>query len=360
LTVPGYGITLHNRGGLFTLDPSSPNVIAPHKRPFNTLSAGFVMANNRPLMTVTLMGGDMQAQGIAQVLVNMVVMGIGLGMTMPVFNLAVQNGFARPSDFDTSTSSEFTPVSPIIGTVNLKSADDATGATLPATDIQSNPGGQPIPQRSNVMITAGFALPGFEGRLRAFRVFKPVADSTKPSGWKFVKDGTRLWPDLDGRAQLAGLARTPSDPAQRNIYTFIPDGFGGGTVVLFNAANVALIGPHLALPSDTDLTAAGLITALRSLPIGAITGSTPALMDAPSLDPPPDADYGRPDGSATFAGALKVCADAPAGAVGQREFHRLVGGRRSGQESHRCVRECDQAHQGCARAHPARYGKYRC
>src|SRR5262245_47821683 len=70
LTVPGYGITLHNRGGLFTLDPSSPNVIAPHKRPFNTLSAGFVMAHNRPLMTITLMGGDMQAQGIAQVLVN--------------------------------------------------------------------------------------------------------------------------------------------------------------------------------------------------------------------------------------------------------------------------------------------------
>jgi gamma-glutamyltranspeptidase/glutathione hydrolase len=78
LTVPGYGITLHNRGGLFTLDPSSPNVIAPHKRPFNTLSAGFVMANNRPLMTVTLMGGDMQAQGIAQVLVNVLDLGANL------------------------------------------------------------------------------------------------------------------------------------------------------------------------------------------------------------------------------------------------------------------------------------------
>ena len=48
---------------LFTLDPKSPNVIAPHKRPFNTLSAGFVMQDDRPLMTVTLMGGDMQAQG---------------------------------------------------------------------------------------------------------------------------------------------------------------------------------------------------------------------------------------------------------------------------------------------------------
>ena len=73
--MPGYGITLHNRGGLFTLDPKSPNVIAPHKRPFNTLSAGFVMQDDQPLMTVTLMGGDMQAQGIAQVLLNVLDLG---------------------------------------------------------------------------------------------------------------------------------------------------------------------------------------------------------------------------------------------------------------------------------------------
>jgi gamma-glutamyltranspeptidase/glutathione hydrolase len=78
LTVPGYGFILHNRGALFTLDPKSPNVIAPNKRPFNTLSAGFVMRNNRPLMTVTLMGGDMQAQGIAQVLVNVLDLGANL------------------------------------------------------------------------------------------------------------------------------------------------------------------------------------------------------------------------------------------------------------------------------------------
>ena len=71
ITVPGYGFVLHNRGALFTLDPHSPNVIAPHKRPFNTLSAGFVMRDGEPLMTVTLMGGDMQAQGHAQWLVDM-------------------------------------------------------------------------------------------------------------------------------------------------------------------------------------------------------------------------------------------------------------------------------------------------
>ena len=78
ITVPGYGFVLHNRGSLFTLDPRSPNVIAPHKRPFNTLSAGFLMRDGQPVMTVTLMGGDMQAQGHAQLLVNVIDLGANL------------------------------------------------------------------------------------------------------------------------------------------------------------------------------------------------------------------------------------------------------------------------------------------
>jgi gamma-glutamyltranspeptidase/glutathione hydrolase len=75
ITVPGYGFILHNRGALFTLNPQSPNIIKPHKRPFNTLSAGFVMHGGQPLMTVTLMGGDMQAQGHAQTLVDILDLG---------------------------------------------------------------------------------------------------------------------------------------------------------------------------------------------------------------------------------------------------------------------------------------------
>jgi gamma-glutamyltranspeptidase/glutathione hydrolase len=75
ITVPGYGFLLHNRGALFTLDPNSANVIEPRKRPFNTLAAGFVMQGGKPLMTVTLMGGDMQAQGHAQTLVDVLDLG---------------------------------------------------------------------------------------------------------------------------------------------------------------------------------------------------------------------------------------------------------------------------------------------
>ncbi|HEV3484515.1 MAG TPA: hypothetical protein VG106_03845, partial [Vicinamibacterales bacterium] len=217
-------------------------------------------------------------------------------------NYAVQAAFARSTNFDTSTESEFQSVSPIVGTVNLKNANAATGAALPNTDILTNPGGLPIPQRSNMLVTAGFALPGFEGRIRAFRTYRPEPDNTKPIGWKFVADGTRLWPDLDGRPQLAGLARTPADPASRNIYTFIPDGAGGGSMVAFKAANAGTIGPHLGLPLANAPT---LIEAIRALPLGAVIGSTPALMDPPSLDPPPDDDYGRTDAPTTYAGQHK-------------------------------------------------------
>jgi gamma-glutamyltranspeptidase/glutathione hydrolase len=75
VTVPGYGFVLNDRGALFSLDPHSPNVIAPHKRPFHTLLPGFVMKDGAPLMAFGLMGGSQQAQGHAQVLVSMIDLG---------------------------------------------------------------------------------------------------------------------------------------------------------------------------------------------------------------------------------------------------------------------------------------------
>ena len=75
ITVPGYGFILHNRGGLFTLDPKSPNVIAPQKRPYNTLSAVLVTQSGRPLLVTGQHGGDQQGQGNMQVLVNILDLG---------------------------------------------------------------------------------------------------------------------------------------------------------------------------------------------------------------------------------------------------------------------------------------------
>ncbi len=75
VTVPGYGFVLNDRGALFSLSPHSPNLIAPGKRPFHTLLPGFVMKDGQPLMAFGLMGGGQQAQGHAQVLINMIDLG---------------------------------------------------------------------------------------------------------------------------------------------------------------------------------------------------------------------------------------------------------------------------------------------
>jgi gamma-glutamyltranspeptidase/glutathione hydrolase len=75
ITVPGYGFVLNDRGGLFSLQAKSPNVIAPGKRPFQTLLPGFLMKDGRPLAAFGLMGGSQQAQGHEQVLVDMIDLG---------------------------------------------------------------------------------------------------------------------------------------------------------------------------------------------------------------------------------------------------------------------------------------------
>ncbi len=75
ITVPGYGFVLNDRGALFSLERNSPNLIAPGKRPFHTLVPGFLMKDGQPVMAFGLMGGSQQAQGHAQVLIDMIDLG---------------------------------------------------------------------------------------------------------------------------------------------------------------------------------------------------------------------------------------------------------------------------------------------
>jgi gamma-glutamyltranspeptidase / glutathione hydrolase len=75
ITVPGYGFVMNDRGALFSLDRNSPNLIAPRKRPFHTLLPGFLMKDGQPVMAFGLMGGGQQAQGHAQVLIDMIDLG---------------------------------------------------------------------------------------------------------------------------------------------------------------------------------------------------------------------------------------------------------------------------------------------
>jgi gamma-glutamyltranspeptidase / glutathione hydrolase len=75
--VPGsLGFVLQNRGCLFALDETHANRLEPHKRPFHTIIPGFVTRDGAPWLSFGLMGGDMQAQGHAQMICNMIDFGM--------------------------------------------------------------------------------------------------------------------------------------------------------------------------------------------------------------------------------------------------------------------------------------------
>lgn len=81
VTIPPYGMMLHNRGVAFSLEDGHPNQVAPHKRPFHSIIAGFVMQNDEPLMTFGNMGGSVQPETHAQHMVNVIDHGMNLQMT---------------------------------------------------------------------------------------------------------------------------------------------------------------------------------------------------------------------------------------------------------------------------------------
>jgi len=72
------GFVLQDRAELFSLDKDHANVVAGGKRPFHTIIPAFVMKDGKPLMSFGLMGGAMQPQGHAQIIVNLVDFGMNL------------------------------------------------------------------------------------------------------------------------------------------------------------------------------------------------------------------------------------------------------------------------------------------
>ena len=72
------GFAIQNRGNLFALDDTHLNRLEPHKRPFHTIIPAMVTKDDRPYLVFGVMGGDFQAQGHVQVLVNMLDFGMNV------------------------------------------------------------------------------------------------------------------------------------------------------------------------------------------------------------------------------------------------------------------------------------------
>jgi gamma-glutamyltranspeptidase / glutathione hydrolase len=77
LVADGTGFALQNRGGLFSVDPRSPNKLAGHKRPLHTIIPGF-MSNGQERIAFGIMGGFNQAQAHAQFVSNVVDFGMNI------------------------------------------------------------------------------------------------------------------------------------------------------------------------------------------------------------------------------------------------------------------------------------------
>ncbi len=78
MTPPELGFVLQNRGEGFTLEPGHFNTYEPGKRPFHTIIPGFITKDDQPYISFGVMGGGMQPQGQAQVVINMIDFGMNL------------------------------------------------------------------------------------------------------------------------------------------------------------------------------------------------------------------------------------------------------------------------------------------
>lgn len=133
LSPDGLGFMFQNRGELFALTDGHANIYAPGKRPFQTIIPGFATKGGAPWLSFGVMGGDMQPQGQAQIISNMVDFGLG-----------VQEAGDSPRWHHGGSSEPTGEAQQGIGVLNLESGvPSATQAALAAIGwkMAADPGG---------------------------------------------------------------------------------------------------------------------------------------------------------------------------------------------------------------------------
>lgn len=78
MAVPGLGFIFQDRGEQFVLQDGHANTYAPGKRPFHTIIPAFITKDGKPWVSFGVMGGGMQPQGHAQIVMNLVDFGMNL------------------------------------------------------------------------------------------------------------------------------------------------------------------------------------------------------------------------------------------------------------------------------------------
>ena len=78
MAVPGLGFIFQDRGEQFVLKAGHPNSFEPGKRPFHTIIPAFLTKDGKPWVSFGVMGGAMQPQGHAQIVMNLVDFGMNL------------------------------------------------------------------------------------------------------------------------------------------------------------------------------------------------------------------------------------------------------------------------------------------
>jgi gamma-glutamyltranspeptidase/glutathione hydrolase len=88
ITVRGMGFALQDRGALFSLDPTSPNALAPRKRPFHTIIPAFLERGDQHI-GFGIMGGANQPLAHAQFVSNVVDYGMNIQAAMETARFTV-------------------------------------------------------------------------------------------------------------------------------------------------------------------------------------------------------------------------------------------------------------------------------